>query len=215
MIRGSSTSGTHFRPGLKAFWRAGLAAALLSAMWLGGLLWFVQSLEGPSGAETVASDGVVVLTGGSRRISAALDLIAPSDGKRLLITGVHENTGRDALRRVAGGQDKVFDCCVDIDRLALDTVGNARQAAQWARGHGYRSLTVVTAIYHMPRSLFEFKRVMPDVELVAHPVYPGTVGPGRMGTWRAVRVIALEYNKYLLSLLRARSIDERPKEIAS
>ncbi len=41
-----------------------------------------------------------------------------------------------------------------------------------ARGGLFHSLRLVTANYHMPRSLLEFARAMPDIEIVPHPVFP-------------------------------------------
>jgi len=62
----------------------------------------------------------------------------------------------------------------------------------------------VTADYHMPRSLLEFRRAMPDVEILVHPVFPDQVH--RSIWWRSPGTASLligEYNKYLLALARA------------
>ena len=67
----------------------------------------------------------------------------------------------------------------------------------------FSSLTVVTSTYHMRRALLEFRRVMPGVRLVAHPVFPDSWS--RDGWWRqpeALMLVAQEFNKYLLALVR-------------
>ena len=51
-----------------------------------------------------------------------------------------------------------FDCCADLGFMAADTHGNAQETADWARAHRYKSLIVVTANYHMPRSLTRILR---------------------------------------------------------
>lgn len=202
--------------------RRGVLKSLITALsliapslWLGGLTWFAGDLASMTVDDIEAADGIVVLTGGGQRITAALDLVAAGKGKRLLITGVNAETDNQSLRRVAGGHDRMFECCVDIDRQALNTAGNARQAALWARANGYRSLTVVTALYHMPRSLFEFARAMPDLEIAAFPVDAGNVGAGPWRSWTAARLTVLEYNKYLFSLLGARIFGASRRETAS
>ena len=70
---------------------------------------------------------------------------------------------------------------------AINTLGNAHETAQWIRSQGFRSLRLVTAWYHMPRSLLEFDRAMPEIDIVAHPVFPEQVKQERWWTWRGTR----------------------------
>jgi uncharacterized SAM-binding protein YcdF (DUF218 family) len=67
----------------------------------------------------------------------------------------------------------------------------------------YRSLRLVTANYHMRRSLLEFRHAMPGVSIVPHPVFPDTFQP--TDWWRrgpAVWVVVAEYSKYLAAMAR-------------
>ena len=78
---------------------------------------------------------------------------------------------------------------------------------------GYRSLRLVTSWYHMRRSLLEFTRAMPDIEIVAHPV--GSDGLRRGGWWhsRAAAILLIgEYHKYLATLLRPFAPLAEPRE---
>jgi len=190
--------------GRPSWWRRAAALlALLLAVWLGGFLWFAGGLADRPPAGGRPDTAVVALTGGSARLGEAMALIRRAPGARLLITGVNRHISRLNLARILPGDADLLDCCVDIDRSALDTVGNARAAAVWAAAGGYRQLTLVTAYYHMPRSLLEFRRLMPDIELRAHPVYPA--GMRRSHIWLSpgtLRVLLLEYGKYQVSLLR-------------
>src|SRR6185312_5618013 len=63
------------------------------------------------------ADGIIVLTGGQSRLSAAFDLLKAGKGKRLLISGVNPHADRRALREVTGGDKRLFTCCVDIDHV--------------------------------------------------------------------------------------------------
>ncbi len=149
------------------------------------------------------ADGIVVLTGGQTRISEAARLLEEGRGKRLLISGVNPVTGRPALMRISGLGEEIFSCCVDLGYAALNTVGNAAETQRWAEAHGYQRLIVVTAAYHMPRSLAELARAMPDVELVPHPVAPEVL---RRKVWwldtATARLLAAEYVKFLPAAAR-------------
>lgn len=94
-------------------------------------------------------------------------------------------------------------CCVDLGRSAENTIGNAGEAAQWIVTHGYKRVIVVTASYHMPRSLLELHAVKPDIEFIAYPVFPDDV---RLGDWwrdpYTSSVLAGEYMKFLAATVR-------------
>lgn len=175
--------------------------AVVSAAFLIGLLIFVTRVPGPPGAWPEPADAIVVLTGGQNRLSRGMDLLSQRKGRRLLISGVHRDTTRDDLRRQLDDPGNRFTCCVDLDHAALSTRGNAQETAAWAQANGFRSLIVVTAHYHMPRSLLEFRRAMPEITLVADPVFPDGV---EVRSWwsdlRAGRIVLGEYLKYLASL---------------
>ncbi len=149
------------------------------------------------------ADGIVVLTGEASRLKPAFGLLKSGLGKRLLITGVNRRLRRGRLKTLVNG-DRVFDCCTDLGFRARDTRGNAEEAAAWAKNRGYRSLIVVTADYHMPRSLREFAAVMPSVRLTAYPVRTdGALAHG----WASLKRLHGEYVKYLASLVRTTIVD--------
>lgn len=179
-----------------------LAVVATALAWLGGLVWFVSAIKDDPAAFDVPADGIVVLTGGAERVTVALDLLKRGAGKRLLISGVHPDTAAADLSDKAIGTAELFDCCVDLDRKARDTRGNARESAEWARAHDYRRLIVVTADYHMPRTLIEFRAAMPNVRLLPYPVRPKDIHLDAW--WRypgTTRLLASEYTKYLLAMV--------------
>jgi uncharacterized SAM-binding protein YcdF (DUF218 family) len=78
------------------------------------------------------------------------------------------------------------------------------------REQGLRSLRLVTAAYHMPRSLLEFHRVLPGTEIVPHPVFPEHVKQRSWWRWPgSASLFASEYSKYLVALARG-LFDGRP-----
>jgi uncharacterized SAM-binding protein YcdF (DUF218 family) len=71
------------------------------------------------------------------------------------------------------------------------------------REQGLRSLRLVTAAYHMPRSLLEFRRVLPNAEIVPHPVFPEPVKQRGWWPWPgSASLIVSEYSKYLVARAR-------------
>lgn len=163
----------------------------------------VANLEVPPPTE--AADGIVVLTGGYSRIEGALDLLKNKRGKRLFISGVHSSTKRSELQRVTGADADLFACCVDIDRSALNTVGNAETSIEWANEHQYKRVIVVTNNYHIPRTMIELGRSSQDIEFIPYPIINTNL---KEDDWIArgqvVRVLLVEYVKYLGAVIRSR-----------
>ncbi|MCP8938707.1 YdcF family protein [Alsobacter sp. SYSU M60028] len=189
---------------LRLVFGLGISGALLLAILLGiGFFVFLGSLERAEGRDFAPVDGIVALTGGSERISDAIDLLARGRGQRLLITGVNEKTTREELARQKPEFRSYFACCVDLDYEALNTIGNARQTRNWVQQHGFGSLLVVTSTYHMPRTLAELQASLPGVRLVPHPVVPERLDID--GWWRdpaLARLLAMEYAKYVVAVAR-------------
>jgi uncharacterized SAM-binding protein YcdF (DUF218 family) len=175
--------------------------ATLAVAYLMGFLAYVSKV--PLRTPPIAhADGIVALTGGGDRLSAATTLLEMGAGQRLLITGVHFKTTKDELKRILHAGRK-FACCVDLGFQAANTEGNAQEAAQWVVAHQYKSLILVTASYHMPRSLIEFAAEMPSVKLTPYPVAPQHFN--LRGWWHdplAFSVLQWEYVKYVGTLAR-------------
>ena len=181
------------------------AVAVAALIWASGLLAFAARVDRstPPG-DPPDADGVVALTGGSaERIDAAMQLLEAGKAKRMLISGVSRQVTRAELQILTGADKPIYDCCVDLGFRAADTVGNARETAQWARGKGYRTLILVTSDYHMPRARLELKGAMP--EAVVYP-YPVATPELRASRWWAsgegLQRMTLEYSKYLVALAR-------------
>ncbi|MFI5013996.1 MAG: YdcF family protein [Hyphomicrobiales bacterium] len=207
---GEVVSGCPPKPGPRLRWGRAAGRALSLACVLGltlfgvGLVQFADELPRPK-PSTVTADAVVVLTGGENRVAKAIDLIANGQGRRLLISGVNDHTSAAAIADALDQNQAVFRCCIDIDRRARNTVGNATEIARWVKEHNYRSLIVVTGAYHMPRALNELRSALPETELIADPVLaPGLDLDAWWADERTTRLIMFEYTKYLVSEVRTR-----------
>ena len=183
---------------------------LALGLFTGGFIIFsdrVTTMAAPDLTE--AADGIVVLTGGFSRIEGALDLLKNKRGKRLFISGVHASANLSELQRVTGGDAELFACCVDIDRSALDTIGNAEESVKWARANDYDRIIVVTNNYHIPRTMVELRHASQDIEFIPYPIINSNL---RDGDWIArglvVRVLFVEYVKYLGAVIRSKLPDD-------
>jgi uncharacterized SAM-binding protein YcdF (DUF218 family) len=174
------------------------AILALVAAYLIGFAVFVARLPAAP-PHAVRADAIVALTGSDDRLYVAVALLEHGVGQRLLITGVHPFMSKALLRPLLHGGPR-FDCCADLGFVATNTHGNAMETAGWARAHGFRSLVVVTANYHMPRSLEEFSAAMPDVKLVPYPVSEITAAHRWWLDPAAIRTLQYEYAKYLGSV---------------
>ncbi|MDN2579776.1 YdcF family protein [Aquibium sp. ELW1220] len=180
-------------------------SAIAGLAFVAGFGWFanqISHLQTP--ADPPGADAIIVLTGGQFRLDAALDLLRSGKGRRLLISGVNPVARDSELKAVMGAEDRLFSCCIDIDRAAIDTIGNAAESAKWVNEHAYSSIILVTNNYHMPRSLLEMRRLLKTTELRPYPVVNSRLDDG---SWLvkpdAVRVLFTEYTKFLTAVARS------------
>jgi uncharacterized SAM-binding protein YcdF (DUF218 family) len=180
----------------------GVAGTILLAA---GFIWFAVTIPNDDISKDRKAEGIVVLTGAASRIPDAIELLAAERGTRLLITGVHRTTSAREIARLTPLYSKFFNCCIDLDKSALNTFGNALETKRWAREHNFNSLIVVTSNWHMPRAMAELAHQLPDVTLIAYPVISEKVKsePG-WSNLDTARFLAAEYLKYLFALTRMR-----------
>ena len=210
MALSRSGSRINFRdaPQRRGGWRARLFHIVLGLLtvWLIGLLGFVAVIPNPeTRIDARPTDAIIVLTGGGDRLAEGFRLLDQGLSKRLLITGVANGV---TLEQLVDHLDVVpsaarLACCVTLGYQAESTVGNADESAQWVRRNGVTSVRLVTANYHMLRSLLEFRRKVPGLTVVPNPVFPAEVrDPHWFVKPRTLILIVNEYHKYLVALAR-------------
>ena len=175
----------------------------IAVIWLGGLVWYASLIPRPNAPSLVKSQAIVVLTGGSDRMSEGLRLLEGGLAQKLFISGVYHRVEVKELMRVAKKNPKELECCIELGYTADNTTGNACETAAWMEKVRFRSLRLVTASYHMPRSLLEFHRVMPEMKVIAHPVFPEGFKGEKWWLWPgSTSLIASEFSKYLMAIIR-------------
>uniref|UniRef100_UPI003BAB8E8E YdcF family protein n=1 Tax=Stappia sp. TaxID=1870903 RepID=UPI003BAB8E8E len=191
-------------------WRPGLllvALAVAIGLALGNFVQFAHRVASLSRddppAAAPSADAIVVLTGGSERVKVALDLLAEGRAERLLISGVHPDTTPRQIVSTTESDMALFSCCVDLDRIASNTLQNAEETAKWVHDNGYARVLIVTSAYHMPRALLELRSVAGDVDLLPVAVQANGMELDRWYLDPAVSLLLLrEHMKYMLTWLR-------------
>lgn len=178
-------------------------AAVLGVAWLAGLIGFAAGVPREINEPPTKTDAIVVLTGGSERLAAGLDLLERGLAGKLFVSGVYRGVEVRELVKLSRHAPEALECCIALGYSADNTIGNAQETAAWMMAEGFASLRLVTGNYHMPRALAEFRAVLPQAVIIPHPVFPEHVKAGawwyKPGTFV---LIASEYTKYLLARTR-------------
>lgn len=162
-------------------------AAFALLVWVFGFLWFAVTLPGPlpMGART---DAVIVLTGSRGRIERGLMVLEAGKAPRMLISGVDPEVRPGELAAEFKIPDQLMQCCVTLGFEAYDTRSNAREAANWVTRHRVRSIRLVTADWHMRRSVYELRRALPGTVTLSEDAVPSRPSLG---------ILFLEFHKYV------------------
>lgn len=174
--------------------------ALIFVVWACGFIVFtgtISSMEEPKKIET--TDAIIVLTGGTNRVTRAFDLISEGKAEHLLISGAYKGVRLKELIKLWGYKKPLPDCCIVLGYEAESTLGNALEARKWVLKNHIATVRLITATYHMPRSMLEFRHALPDTKIISHPVIPEGFTPDQKSFWK---LCFLEYHKYLISFIR-------------
>jgi uncharacterized SAM-binding protein YcdF (DUF218 family) len=167
------------------------------AGWMVGLVGFAGAIPDQVQDDGRQTDAIVVLTGGTGRIEEGLALLSQGRAKKLFISGVPREVELSQFA-AKGLSPELAACCVALGHEADSTRQNAEETARWMRAEGFRSLRLVTAAYHMPRSRIEFHAALADAEIVPHPVFPEHVK--QHDWWRRPGTASLIISEYTKTL---------------
>lgn len=188
------------------FWGCILIGICAAAL-LAGLVFFTGHVLLSKSSMPEKADAIVVVTGGQGRLDQAVHLFKKGYGKKLLISGVHPDYSHRTLRSKLGLTKKQVECCIELDRRALNTVANATQTADWAKRNTFTSLILVTSAYHMPRTLLEMRRAAPDISFQAAKVTPSVERSfiARLFDPNNMQLLTKEYGKLLAAIFHGTS----------
>ena len=173
---------------------------LLLIIWLLGFIYFIYSVQTEVESSDIKADAVVVLTGGSKRLAVGFDILNKQLAKRMFISGVANSVKiyelLDLYMQNPNSSDKYN---IELGKEAFNTISNAQETKAWIAKNKIKSIILVTANYHMPRSLYEFKRIIPEIIIIPYSVILDHV---KVKDWwhnpGTTFLLFKEYNKYLI-----------------
>ena len=188
--------------------RALLSVIMLAAiLWSGCFVWFIRNLPDVPATNDAHTDAIIVLTGGNGRVERGLEVLSSGAAPRILITGVGQHVTLWQLLRAHATpltRSKIDELQPEIvlDYAADSTQTNAEQGANFVLERELESIRLVTASYHMPRSMLEFRNTLPGVNIIADPVFPPNFH--RYEWWQhdtTRRLVLSEFHKYFAAMI--------------
>ncbi len=160
---------------MQAVTRLFICIIAIGLIWGAAFGWYVWTISGYATHDTRKADAIIVLTGGGGRVEYGMELLADGRAGALFISGVNKSVPlgdliEKAPETLRGIISTLSDDRIAIGRDARNTIGNAEESAEWVKRNGHKTILLVTADYHMPRSLIEFKQALPDVEFIPEAV---------------------------------------------
>ncbi len=162
------------------------------ALWLVGLgIFWITIPKKPTDLHT-PTDAVVVLTGGAGRVQLGFSLMEQGLGKKLFISGVPPTVKIKDLAAVqkTPPKDSVKEA-TDLGHEAENTRENAQEVARWVINEKIQSVRLVTACFHIPRSILEIRKILPTLTIIPHPLEMNTM------TKKSFFFLIQEFHKYM------------------
>lgn len=171
-------------------------------------LWFLSQVPRANpNSELKKVNSIIVLTGGSNRIDSGILLLKKGFAENLFVSGADRGVTINKMLRASGFEDSDI---VEMEEIrekifigyeADDTKTNAKEVKAWLDKRKKDSIYLVTANYHMPRSLLIFKNYLPDTEIIPYPAFPDNF---KMNGWlfhnKSRNIVIAEYMKYMATI---------------
>ena len=159
---------------------------------LGFVLFLALLPTGPKDI-TTSTDAIVVLTGSKGRVQYGFSLMQQGLAKKLFISGVNPKVKMPELIELQKIQpDHPTLPQTHLGYNAQNTAQNASETALWAKQEEVKSIRLVTASYHIWRSMIEFSKALPGVTIISHPVDEPI-----QWTRKQFGLLLTEYHKFL------------------
>ncbi|MBI5888541.1 MAG: YdcF family protein [Deltaproteobacteria bacterium] len=148
-----------------------------------------------NGVKPLKVDAIVVLTGGKGRIPEGIALLRAGKGKVLIISGVASEASADSIFRGKLTQGELAG--VILEKRSTSTYENAVEVRKLALERGFKSVVLITSIYHMKRAAYIFRQVMPPGVLI-EPYFVTTPNFNENSWWdsKSMGLLAIEFMKY-------------------
>ncbi len=174
-------------------------ALLFLSFWVIGFVFFALYSFSLKYTKPQKADAIVVLTGSADRINTAFQLLQDNKAEKLFISGVNSKVSIGALFQKI---DENMVNRIHLGYKADNTYENAMETNLWLQQNNISSILLVTSFYHMPRSIFEIKERIKNVEIIPYPVFPKQLNTNWLHT-RSAWLLFEEYNKFIIVSIRS------------
>jgi uncharacterized SAM-binding protein YcdF (DUF218 family) len=183
----------------------------LFILWFIGLFNYKEKIVSFEKTSFVEPNNIVILTGGSNRIKDGLKIINnfnKSDLKniKLLISGTGKGFTKLSVNNILSKKNDFYSfikCCIKLDSKSKNTYSNAIQTKVWVNKNKINQFVLITSNYHMPRALLELKEQMPNINIIAYPIYPTKHEIKKwIYSFETFSLVLAEYSKFQLAKLR-------------
>ena len=115
-------------------------------------------------------NNLVVLTGGTNRIKDTLKTFFSDKPNKinLLISGAGKGFSKKTLKNLFSSEiisEEIVECCIEIENKSKNTISNAVETLKWVKKNNFKTITLITSDYHMPRAIIEFKNIISDLKI--------------------------------------------------
>lgn len=186
------------------FRRLFVTITMLIMLWGAGFAWFVTRIPTETSANATHADAIIVLTGGGLRLERGVALLLAGYAPKLFVSGVQQGVDLPTLLHK---QDvSKLSIAIPTDRIELgyyarSTLQNAEEIKVWVTKHNAHVIRLVTASYHMPRSLYVLHQAIPGLFIIPDPVFPAEFGEHWWLSTSSIRLVLSEYHKYVASVV--------------
>ena len=190
--------------------RALIVFLSLFILYAAGFVWFALSLPTENKYPDTKTDAIVALTGERFRITDSISELSRGNSEKLFISGIYEDAPINRVidqtiyrlakskptSTVAGLRAKI-----ETEGKATSTLENAIETSRWIKANGIESVRLMTSFYHMPRSEMVFKKYMPSLVIVPHPLIVPGEGINPFVSYHLFGLALSEYHKYIITFL--------------
>jgi uncharacterized SAM-binding protein YcdF (DUF218 family) len=194
--------------------RIAITVGIVLVAYVAGFVQFALGFESADRYPEKRTDAIIVLTGEGVRITEGVRELAKGLSDKLFISGVYDGAPISRVIEAAIGRLRAakYPPRVPLDTLrqriysptgkaAANTLENAMESAKWIKSNDVKSVRLMTSFYHLPRAELVFRKYMPGLVIVPHPVLIPGEAPSAFKSRRVFALALSEYNKYMATYI--------------
>ncbi len=177
---------------------------LVSILWIAGFIYFISLIPKYTKNIEEKADAIIVLTGGKNRIESGIRLLQQDKAPKLFITGVDTKVRNSSeISKLYHHMNKEYQNRIELGQEAETTYGNAIEAKEWLEKNHIKNIILVTSNYHIPRTMLEFQKMLPEVKIIKYPVLSPKFKIFQWWKYQGTTLLLIkEYNKCLYLIYR-------------